>query len=205
MASISNQREPQHHNTTSTTVWTRRLIILLTILAAIALAFVIIWGASHIGTTILILVLAALIAYTIAPVIERFHHVMPRPVAILLAYLIVLILLGILLYLIISTMVTQLTLLANNVRRLLIPASNGQASPLENILMRIGLTKSQIQSLAGQPRGEAGAVQGRPEAVARPGEVVSGGGGVQPRVDAGEQDAQAGSDDVGDGQAGCRR
>lgn len=61
MDSISNRHEP-HQSITPTTVWTRRLIILLTILAAIALAFVIIWGASHIGTTLLILVLAALIA-----------------------------------------------------------------------------------------------------------------------------------------------
>ena len=49
-------------------------------------------------------------------------------------------------------------------------------------------------------RGETGLVQGRPEAVPRPGEVVPGGGGVQAGVDPGEQDAQAGRDDVGDGQ-----
>src|SRR5215475_559997 len=49
-----------------------------------------------------------------------------------------------------------------------------------------------------QALGEAGAVQGRPEAVPRPGEVVAGGGGVQARVDAGEYDAQAGRDDIGD-------
>src|SRR2546421_258724 len=46
--------------------------------------------------------------------------------------------------------------------------------------------------------GEAGAVQGRPEAVPGPGEVVPGGGGVQAGVDASEQHAQAGRDDIGD-------
>jgi len=131
-------------------MWTRRLIILLTILSAIALIFVIIWGASHIITTLLIFALAALIAYAIAPVVELFHRVMPRPLAILLAYLIVLVLLGMLLYLIISTMVTQLTSLAQNVTNLLTPTSSGQASPLENILMRFGLTTNQIQNFAGQ-------------------------------------------------------
>src|SRR5439155_13683120 len=45
--------------------------------------------------------------------------------------------------------------------------------------------------------GEAGAVQGGPEAVPGPGEVVPGGGGVQARVDARERDARAGRDDVG--------
>jgi hypothetical protein len=44
-------------------------------------------------------------------------------------------------------------------------------------------------------RGEPGGVQGRPEAVARPREVVADLGGAQRRVDADEEDAQAGPDD----------
>ena len=150
MLSTPNQRESSQHSITPTTVWTRRLIILLTILAALVLVFVILWGASHITTSLLILALAALIAYAIAPVVELFHRVMPRPLAILAAYLIVLVLLGMLLYLIISTMVAQLTSLAQNVSKLLIPVSSGQAPPLVNILMRFGLTTGQIQSIAQQ-------------------------------------------------------
>lgn len=160
MLSISNQREPSHHSTTPTTVWTRRLIILLTILAALALVFVIIWGASHIITTLLIFALAALIAYAIAPIVELFHRLIPRPLAILAAYLIVLVLLGMLLYLIINTMVTQLTSLAQNVSKLLIPASSGQASPLVNILMRFGLTTNQINSFAQQVESQLTSIAG---------------------------------------------
>src|SRR5690348_9218281 len=164
MLSMTNQGEPSQHSTTPTTVWTRRLIILLTILTALVLIFVIIWGASHIITSLLIFAVAALIAYAIAPAVELFHRVMARPLAIIAAYLIVLILLGMLLYLIISTMVTQLTSLAKNVSKLLIPAGSGQASPLVDILMSFGVTTDQIHNIAQQIASQltiiAGAVAG---------------------------------------------
>ena len=160
MLSTSNQREPSQHTTIPTTVWIRRLIILLTILAALALVFVILWGASHIITALLIFAIAALIAYAIAPAVDLFRKIMPRPLAILAAYLIVIVLLGMLLYLIISTMVTQLTSLAQNVSKLLVPTTSGQAPPLVNILMRFGLTTNQIQGIAQQVESQLTSIAG---------------------------------------------
>ena len=150
MISMPDQREPSQRSTTSTSVWTRRLIVLLTILAGLALALVILWGASHIITSLLIFAVAALVAYAIAPMVELFQRVMPRPIAILAAYLVLLILLGLILYLIISTMITQLSGLAQNVSILLTPTSKGGNSPLVGILLNIGLTSNQIQSTAQQ-------------------------------------------------------
>ena len=164
MLPTSNQREPSQHNTTPTNVWTRRLIILLTILAAIVLAILIFSGASHIITSLLILAVAALIAYAIAPAVQLFLRVMPRPLAILAVYLIMIIVLGGLLYLIISTLVIQLSSLAGNMVQLLTPGSNGQDSPLVRILMSLGLTRNQInglaQQLGSQITGIAGTVAG---------------------------------------------
>jgi len=131
-------------------VWTRRLIVLLTILSGIVLVVLVLSGASHIISSILIFAVAALIAYAIAPVVELFKRVMPRALAILAVYLIVIILLSMLLYLIISTMVTQLTSLAESVSKLLTSGSNGQDSPLVKILLSIGLTRNQIESIAQQ-------------------------------------------------------
>jgi predicted PurR-regulated permease PerM len=150
MLPVSNQREPAQQSTTPTSVWTRRLIVLLTILSGIVLVVLLLSGASHIITSILIFAVAALLAYAIAPVVELFKRVMPRALAILAVYLIVIILLGMLLYLIISTMVTQLTSLAESVSKLLTPGSNGQDSPLVRILLSIGLTHNQIESIAQQ-------------------------------------------------------
>src|SRR5574340_631953 len=92
----------------STRSWSRRLIILLTILAALVLAVMILLGLSHVITSLLVVVIAAFIAYAIAPVVEVFHRVMPRPLAILLAYLIVLSILGAVSYLVVSTAVIQI-------------------------------------------------------------------------------------------------
>ena len=150
MLSMPNQRQPSQHSNTTTAVWTRRLIILLTILAALALALVILWGASHITTSLLIFAVAALIAYAIVPLVKLFKRFIPRPIAILVSYLIVLILLGLILYLIISTMISQLSGLANNVSVLLTPTTKGGNSPLIGILLRLGLTNDQIQSIAQQ-------------------------------------------------------
>jgi hypothetical protein len=48
-----------------------------------------------------------------------------------------------------------------------------------------------------QPRGEAGVVKCGPEPVSRAREVVSDGAGVEAGVDAGEEDAEAGRDQIG--------
>ncbi len=150
MLSMPNSHQSSQHSNTTTSVWTRRLIILLTILAALALALVILWGASHITTSLLIFAVAALISYAIVPLVELINRFIPRPLAILASYLIVLILLGLVLYLIISTMITQLSGLAQHITILLTPTSNGGNSPLVGILLRLGLTGNQIQSIAQQ-------------------------------------------------------
>jgi predicted PurR-regulated permease PerM len=164
MLPTSNQREPSQHIPTPTNVWNRRLIILLAILAAIVLAVLIFLGASHIITSLLILAVAALIAYAIAPAVQLFQRVMLRPLAILAVYLIMIIVLGGLLYLIISTLVIQLSSLASNMVKLLTPGNNGQDSPLVRILMSLGLARNQInglaQQLGSQITGIAGTVAG---------------------------------------------
>ena len=50
-----------------------------------------------------------------------------------------------------------------------------------------------------QSRGEAGLMEGGPEAVAGPGEMAPRRAGIQPGIDADEENVQLGADDVGDG------
>lgn len=140
---------PSQHNT-ATSVWTRRLIILLTILAAIGLGFLLLWVASYITTAILIFIIASLIAYAIIPVVEFCQRIMPRALAIVLVYVIVLGLLGMILYFIIKTMVVQLSNLAQSIAILLQSGQRGQDSPLVRILKEIGLSSSQITNLGSQ-------------------------------------------------------
>jgi predicted PurR-regulated permease PerM len=147
--SISQHTAPAQHSTT-TSLWTRRLIILLTILASVAVAAVLLWGASYITTAILIFIVASLIAYAIIPVVALFQRVMPRALAIVAVYVIVFGLLGLIIYFIIKTMVAQLSSLAQSIAVLLQPGKNGQASPLVRILNDLGISNSQISSIASQ-------------------------------------------------------
>ena len=148
-SAVPHHTVPAQHNT-ATSVWTRRLIILLTILAAIGLGFLLLWGASYITTAILIFIVASLIAYAIIPIVEFFQRIMPRSLAIVLVYVIVLGLLGMVIYFIIKTMVVQLSNLAQSIAVLLHTGKNGQDSPLVRILKDIGLSSTQITNLASQ-------------------------------------------------------
>jgi predicted membrane-bound mannosyltransferase len=70
MLPVVNQHEPSQRDTIAAGVWTRRLVIPLTILAAITLARVVLWGAGHIIASLLIFAIAALIADTIVPAVD---------------------------------------------------------------------------------------------------------------------------------------
>jgi predicted PurR-regulated permease PerM len=147
--SLSQHTATPQHNT-STGIWTRRLIILLTILASVAVAAVLVWGASYITTAILIFIVASLIAYAIIPIVDLFQRVMPRALAIVAVYVIVLGLLGLIIYFIIKTMVVQLSSLAQSIAVLLQSGKNGQDSPLVRILKDVGISSNQITSLGSQ-------------------------------------------------------
>src|SRR5450759_5343552 len=70
--------------------WSRRRDIPLPILAWSGVVFLILWMAGHVTRTIIVLVIAALLAYALAPAVSFFQRAMPRFLATLLVYLVVL-------------------------------------------------------------------------------------------------------------------
>jgi predicted PurR-regulated permease PerM len=138
----------------TTTKWARRCLIPLAVLAWTALVFVVLWGAQHIVRTILILVVAALLAYALAPGVRLLQRVMPRFLAILIMYLVVLGAVSLLLYLIITTAIAQVGSLTINVQKLLTSGSAGQLSPLEQTLHSVGISSTQIASFRTQLTGQ---------------------------------------------------
>ncbi len=147
-----NQNEPSNADPGSIRSWYRRLIILLTILAALVLTVMILSGISHIITSLLVVIIAAFIAYAIAPIVDVFNKVMPRPLAILLAYLIVIAILVVVSYVVVSTAVFQIGVLAHNIGVWLKPNDKGQITIIA-LLLKTGLTQAQITALEQQIEG----------------------------------------------------
>ncbi len=130
--------------------WARRCLIPLAILIWTTLVFLVLWGAAHIIRTILILVIAALLAYALAPGVTFLQRFMPRFLATLIMYLVVLGAISFLLYLIISTAIAQVGSLIITIQKLLTPGSGGHLSPFEQALHSLGISSVQIASFRTQ-------------------------------------------------------
>jgi predicted PurR-regulated permease PerM len=149
----SNTRPRTTRDVDSATViatWIRRVGLPLAILAWTGVALLILWLAGHVIRTLLLLTFAALFAYALAPAVKLLERVMPRFLAILLVYLVVLGALSALLYLIVSTAIVQVISLSDYVRFLLTPGKSGQLTPLEQTLRSFGLSQTQIASARDQ-------------------------------------------------------
>src|SRR5437016_10203420 len=68
--------------------WIRRAVMTITILGWIALAWVVIQVASYIIQALLLLIIAGLFAYALAPAVHFLERFMPRFLAILIVYLV---------------------------------------------------------------------------------------------------------------------
>jgi len=130
--------------------WIRRFIIPLSFLAWAGIAILVLWGISHVTRALLLLVVASLLAYALAPLVTLFGRVMPRFLAILLVYLIVLGGIGALVYLVIRTAVEQITSLSAKLSFLLAPTSGGHPTAIEQTLSSFGISSSQITSFREQ-------------------------------------------------------
>jgi predicted PurR-regulated permease PerM len=130
--------------------WMRRVGLPLAILAWTGVALLILWLAGHVIQALLLLTFAALLAYALAPAVKFLQRVMPRFLAIIIVYLIVLSALSALLYLIVRTAIVQVISLSDYVRFLLTPGKNGQLTPLEQTLRSFGISQSQIASARDQ-------------------------------------------------------
>ncbi len=129
----------------SSAKWIRRVSLPLAILAWIGLVAVVLWAASHVIRSLLLLAIAALLAVALAPSVKLISRVMPRILAILVVYLIVLTALGLVCYFLIRTAVHQVSDLKAEVTHLLQPNVNSPPTPLEVTLKSFGIDQTQIQ------------------------------------------------------------
>jgi len=150
MLSSTNQHAPVQPVPTARDVWARRLVYLRILLITVLLVGILFWLSSKVIVVLLILLVAALLAYAVVPVIDRLHRFMPRALAMLLVYVVAIALFGLLAYFTIKTLIPQLNSLAQSVQTFVTPGSNGQDSPLDQMLKSMGFTQSQINSATKQ-------------------------------------------------------
>jgi predicted PurR-regulated permease PerM len=129
-------------------VWARRRDVTITVLLWVLLAAAMVWAISYVIGPLLIVVLAALLAYALTPVTRMFARVLPLPFAIICVYLALVGVLGGLGYLFVSNAISELSALATQITHLLTPASPGAETPLTQQLARMGLSQTQIQDLS---------------------------------------------------------
>lgn len=144
------------------TRWARRRDVPFAILGWIAVVAVVLWCASHIVRSLLLLVIAGLLAYALAPAVHLLRRFMPRFLAVLIVYVVVFVGLGLILYLITSTAVRQTIEFARAIPHYITPGTYGSPSPLEQTLSTFGITPVQIdaarQQIVSRIEGAAGSV-----------------------------------------------
>ncbi len=123
--------------------WARWRDIPLAILAWTAVVLVGLWLLSHAVQSLLVLALAALLAYALEPLARWVGRFMPRPLAVSVVTLVVLGSIAYLLYLIFTTAFHQLLSLTQS-------ASTAQLVGLERVLQNLGIPQQQSQSFGDQ-------------------------------------------------------
>jgi predicted PurR-regulated permease PerM len=140
---------PGDYNPDTYRQWAHRRDIAIAVLGWLAILAVVIWAGAQIIRALLILVLAALIAYALAPAVKFLSRIIPRGMAIALVYLAFVCAIGALGYLLVNSTIEQVDTLSGQVAVWLTPGANGQ--PLLFLkLEQLGVTASQIQTASNQ-------------------------------------------------------
>lgn len=128
----------------------RRLTWALTVLAFTAIAAVAIYALSLIWEAALLLLLSALLAFFIYPLTELLRRRLKRPLAITVAYLLVAGLLALVVWIVASSVVRQVSSLAHTITFLLSPAGKRQLQPIIGLLGRLDISSSQVAAVQNQ-------------------------------------------------------
>jgi predicted PurR-regulated permease PerM len=123
---------------------TRRLIIALTVLAFLAIGLVALFAISLILGAVILLILSALLAYLIYPLVQFLQRRLPQPLAIAVAYLLVVGALAVVMVIVTSSLIRQSSALAQYIQYLLSPAGERQFQSLIDSLGKLGIPKDQV-------------------------------------------------------------
>jgi predicted PurR-regulated permease PerM len=131
------------------------------VVGCIAIGLVALYGISLILTAVIILLLAALFAYFIYPLVQFFQHRLPQPLAIFVAFFLIAGMLAVVLFIVASSINPQVTSLAKSIQFLLSPAGERRIQSFIAFLGKVGITKDQADQFKNQLLSQAqGALPG---------------------------------------------
>ncbi len=128
-------------------LWARRRDAAIAILGWSLIVAGMLWIASHFVHTLLMLALAALFAYALAPAVAMLRRFLPKWAALTIVYIAVLLIVSAIFFLLISTIITEVTGLASQVTQLLSPSGPSADTPLYRGLRNLGVSSSQIAGI----------------------------------------------------------
>jgi putative heme transporter len=144
MSSHTDQVRTPTDSAVPPSIWMRRLLIALTLIAWVVIGcflFFVVW---LIGESFTLLLIGGLLAYIIYPFVLFFQRFMPRSLAVILVYLVLLIALSVLAYVVGVSFVQQLAALVTLVAQLLSPEGQQHIRPFLDALQKIGISKEQF-------------------------------------------------------------
>lgn len=130
--------------------WARRRDAAIAVLGWLIIVALVVWAASHVIRALLILIVAALLAYALMPAVKFLARFLPRPLALLVVYLAFVSVIGALGYLVVTTAIAQIGMLTQQVSTLITPGKNGADAPLITRLRELGISQGQIQTVGDQ-------------------------------------------------------
>src|SRR5439155_6942248 len=122
----------------------RKLITALTVLAFLAIIGIALYAISLIAGAVILLLVSALLAYIIYPLVQFLQRRLRRPLAISVAYLLIAGALAGVMFIVTSALTRQSTSLAQTIHFLLTPAAERQIQPLIGFLEKLGITNDQV-------------------------------------------------------------
>ncbi len=134
--------------------WMKWLIISLTVLTWLVLTGVTIWLLSFLTSTLIILLIASLLAYALTPAVRFLQRYMSATFAVALIFLLLFLALSGLIYLIVRTSTAQIASLTHNIQMIVQQGGDAQLAPIGDLLNRLGIDQQELKQLGQQVVGQ---------------------------------------------------
>src|SRR6266550_2032229 len=122
----------------------RKLITALMILAFLAIIAIALYALSLIAGAVILLLVSALLAYIIYPLVQFLQRRLRRSLAITVAYLLIAGVVAGGMFIVTSSLIRQSTSIVQSIQFLLSPAGERQLQPFIDFLGKLGITKDQV-------------------------------------------------------------